>query len=317
MRVLITGINGFVGGYLAEHLIAVGEWEVFGVSRQPQLQLPHLRAHVTHLTADLMQRDGVMAVLEQSQPDVIFHLAAQSNVHRSFDDPDGTLFTNIFPEIYLFQAVLQLNRAPLIVIVGSNEIYGQVQPDELPLNERTPLRPVSPYAVSKAAQDLLAYQYHVSHSLRTIRLRPFNHIGPRQSEHFVASTFAAQIARIEAGMQEPLLRVGNLAAERDFTDVRDMVRAYACAAKHGQAGATYNIGSGRSVSVRWILDTLIAFSTCHIDIVPDPARMRPADVPRVICDSRLFRKHTGWEPQIPLEQTLGDILEYWRQGVGS
>ena len=315
MRALITGINGFVGGYLAEHLIASGEWELFGVSRQPQLQLSHLRGHVTYLTADLMHEDGIMPILARSQPDVIFHLAAQSNVHRSFDDPDGTLLANIFPEVYLFQALLQLNRSPLIVVIGSNEIYGQVQPGELPVSEQTPLRPVSPYAVSKVAQDLLAYQYHVSHRLRTIRLRPFNHIGPRQSEQFVASAFAAQIVRIEAGMQEPLLRVGNLAAERDFTDVRDIVRAYECAAKRGQVGSAYNIGSGRSVSVRWILDTLIAFSTCHIDIALDPARMRPADVPRVVCDSRLFHRHTGWEPQIPLEQTLGDILEYWRQSI--
>src|SRR5690349_14555653 len=145
MRALITGINGFVGGYLAEHLIAAGEWELFGLSRQPQLQLPHLRVHATYLTADLMQGDGIMAILARSQPDVIFHLAAQSNVHRSFDDPDGTLHANIFPEVYLFQALLQLNRSPLIIVVGSNEIYGQVRPDEIPVDEQTPLRPVSPY----------------------------------------------------------------------------------------------------------------------------------------------------------------------------
>jgi GDP-4-dehydro-6-deoxy-D-mannose reductase len=215
----------------------------------------------------------------------------------------------------LFQAALRLKQNPLFLIVCSNEIYGRVAPDDLPIDEDTPLRPVSPYAVSKATQDLLAYQYYVSHKLRTIRLRPFNHIGPRQTEQFVASAFAAQIARIEAGGQEPLLRVGDLAAERDFTDVRDMVEAYALAARHGEPGQAYNIGSERTVSIRWLLDTLLAFSACDIAVEPDPTRMRPADVPRVVCDSRRFRERTGWAPQIPLEQTLYDILEHWRDQV--
>jgi GDP-4-dehydro-6-deoxy-D-mannose reductase len=169
--------------------------------------------------------------------------------------------------------------------------------------------------VSKAAQDLLAYQYHISHHLRTIRLRLFNHIGPRQSEHFVASAFAAQIARIEADMQEPLLRVGDLSAERDFTDVRDIARAYALAAQYGEPGQVYNIGSGRTVSIRWLLDTLLAFSTRDITVVPDSARLRPADVPCVVCDNRRFCGRAGWAPQVPLEQTLYDILEYWRERV--
>src|SRR4029453_4505820 len=190
-----------------------------------------------------------------------------------------------------------------------------VNPEDLPLTEETALRPVNPYAVSKATQDLLAYQYHASHQLRTIRLRPFNHIGPRQAEQFVASAFAAQIARVEAGMQEPLLPVGDLAAERDFTGVRDMVRAYALAAQHGEPGQAYNIGTGRVVSIRWLLDTLLAFSERDIAVEPDPARMRPADVPRVVSDSRRFREHTGWEPQISIEQTLFDVLEYWRGHV--
>jgi GDP-4-dehydro-6-deoxy-D-mannose reductase len=182
----------------------------------------------------------------------------------------------------------------------------------LPVHEQVPLRPVNPYAVSKATQDLLAYQYYVSHQIQTIRLRPFNHIGPRQEELYVASAFAAQIARIEAGKQEPRLRVGNLAAERDFTDVRDIVRAYALAAQHGTPGRAYNIGAGRTVSIRWLLDTLIQASTQAIEVELDPARMRPADVPRVVCDNRLFQQDTNWAPQIPLEQTLRDILDYWR-----
>jgi GDP-4-dehydro-6-deoxy-D-mannose reductase len=312
MRLLITGINGFVGGHLAEHLLAQAAGDVWGLARQSSLASAELRGRVEFVAADLGDLDQTVAALASIRPDVIYHLAGQSNVPRSFADPAQTLMTNVLAQLHLFQAALRLRQNPLFLIVCSNEIYGRIAPEDLPIDEDTPLRPVNPYAVSKAAQDLLAYQYTVSHQLRTIRLRPFNHIGPRQAEQFVASAFAAQIARIESGGQEPLLRVGDLTAERDFTDVRDMVRAYALAGRHAETGQAYNIGSGRTVSIRWLLDTLLAFSTCDIAVEPDPARMRPADVPRVACDSRRFRESTGWAPQIQLEQTLYDILEYWR-----
>jgi GDP-4-dehydro-6-deoxy-D-mannose reductase len=315
MRALITGINGFVGGHLAEHLLASDGWEVCGLARQAPISLPRLADHVQLVVADLGDLDQVVTALESVRPDVIFHLAGQSNVPRSFEDPAATLTINILAQLHLFQAALRLRQNPLLLIAGSNEIYGQVQPGELPLNEDTPLCPISPYAVSKATQDMLAYQYHASHRLRTIRLRPFNHIGPRQSDKFVVSSFAMQIARSEAGRQEPVIRVGNLAAERDFTDVRDMVRAYELAARYGQVPLAYNIGSGRCVSVRWLLDTLLTFSECDIAIEPDPARMRPADVPRIVSDSSRFRQHSGWDPRIPLEQTLYDVLEYWRSNI--
>ena len=315
MRVLITGINGFVGGYLAEHLLATGGWDVYGVGRAPNVSLADLRDRVMYQAVDFSSRDEVQTVLEQIKPDVIFHLAAQSNVHRSFAEPEETLAANIFPALHIFQSVATLDQQPLILIIGSNEVYGRVQPEDLPVDEETPFRPVSPYAVSKVTQDMLAHQYMVSHNLRTIRVRPFNHIGPRQSEQFVACAFAAQIARIEAGQQEPLLRVGNLAAERDFTDVRDMVRAYELVATRGTVGHVYNIGSGRSTSIQWLLETLLSLSTCDIAVEPDPARMRPADIPRIVCDSRRLKQHTDWTPQIPLEQTLSDILNYWRAHV--
>jgi GDP-4-dehydro-6-deoxy-D-mannose reductase len=315
MRALITGVNGFVGGHLAEHLLAAGGWDVWGLTRQLAVRLAPPLERIELVAADLSVPEQVTAALERIYPDVIFHLAAQSNVPRSFEDPIGTLMTNVCAEISIFQSVLRLRQNPLIIVAGSNEIYGQVQPEDLPLNERTPLRPVNPYAVSKATQDLLAYQYHVSHRLRTIRLRLFNHIGPRQNEQFVVSAFAAQIARIEAGLQEPLIRVGNLGAERDFTDVRDIVRAYALAAQRGQVPHAYNVGSGRCVSIRWLLDTLLTLSTHDIAIEPDPSRMRPADVQRVVSDYGLFHQHTGWEPEISLEQTLADVLEYWRGQV--
>ncbi len=312
MRALITGINGFVGGHLAEHLLSSGLWEVAGIARQPALALETLTGRVTYVAADLSDREQTLRALASIRPDVIFHLAGQSNVPHAFADPHTTVQMNIGAQLNLFLSVLQLRIDPLIIVASSNEIYGLVRPEDLPVNEQTPLRPVNPYAVSKAAQDLFAYQYHISHRMRTVRLRPFNHIGPRQTEAFVVPAFAAQIARIEAGLQPPVLRVGNLAAERDFSDVRDIVRAYELAALHGEVGAAYNVGSGQAVGVQRILDILLTFSTHDIQIEPDPSRMRPSDVPRMVCDASRFHADTGWTPRIPLEQTLFDTLEYWR-----
>lgn len=312
MRALITGINGFVGGHLAEQLLSEHEWELWGLARQPTLALPQLRNRVNIVSADLNQLNQVTEALDTVRPEIIFHLAGQANVPRSFADPAGTLQTNIFAELHLFQALMQLKLDARILIACSNEIYGHVAPEFMPLNEQTLLRPVSPYAVSKATQDLLAYQYYISYGLKTIRMRLFNHIGPRQTDAYVASAFAAQIARIELGQQEPIMRVGNLDAERDFSDVRDIVRAYSLAARHAQVGEAYNVGSGTAIPVRRLLEILLSHSTTSIVVQPDPARMRPADVPLVVCDNSLFRAHTGWVPEIPLEQTLLDILNDWR-----
>lgn len=316
MRALITGINGFVGGHLAECLVGHG-WNVWGMARQQRLSLPHLQEQVHLLVGDAQHVDALAAVIDQARPDVIYHLAGQANVHRSFSEPEYTLQANMLPQLHLFQALIQRDHHPIVVIAGSNEIYGRIDPNDLPVDEDTSLRPVSPYAVSKAVQDMLAYQYHVTNKLRTVRMRPFNHIGPRQSEHFVSSAFAAQIARIEAGQQEPLLQVGNLAAERDFTDVRDMACAYMLAATDQAVGKAYNVGSGRSISIQHLLDTLLSLSTCPIEVRSDPQRMRPADVPYVVCDNRRFCQDTGWQPQIPIERTLHDILDYWRTQVRS
>ena len=308
MRILITGINGFVGRHLAEHLSASGRHQVIGLTRKTA-GAPLADVSLVH--ADLLDPAQTRSALADAAPDTIFHLAAQANVPQSFADPAGTLQTNMQSQLNLFEAVRALGADPLVLVAVSNEIYGP--PSTLPVDEDAPLRPVNPYAVSKATQDLLAYQYFAAYHMRTIRLRPFNHIGPRQSDKYVTGAFAAQIARIEAGLQEPLMRVGNLSAERDFTDVRDIVRAYELAALHGEAGAAYNIGSDRAVSIQHILDRFLAHSRVSIRVEPDPARMRPTDVPRVVCDSRRFRSLTGWEPQIPLEQTLIDILDVWRE----
>lgn len=316
MRVLITGINGFVGGHLAEHLLAQGGCEIWGLARSAAPALSALQGHVQLVQADLNDRAATRRAVAAVQPTMIVHLAGQAFVPESFRDPAQTLCTNTLGALHLFLALIdeQLLQTRVLV-VGTNEEYGQIGSDDLPVTEQTPLRPTSPYGVSKAAQSLLTLQYHLSHGLDLIRVRPFTHIGPRQNERFVTAAFARQIARIEAGLQEPILRVGNLEAQRDFTDVRDIVRAYALLLRHGTAGAVYNLASGQVVTVRAILDLLLAESAVPIAVHPDPALMRPIDIPLIYSDCAPLQRSTGWAPQIPLHQTLRDILHYWRAQV--
>lgn len=317
MRALITGINGFVGGHLAEHLLAATDWQIFGMVRENGLHLPALREHVEATQLDLLDASAVKRCIHAIRPDVVFHLAAQAHLPTSFRDPAGTLTSNILMQLHLFEAIRATAIDPTIVVVGTGEEYGAVQPHEQPVREATPLRPVNPYAVSKVAQDMLAYQYFAAHKLKTIRMRPFNHSGPRQEDRYAITGFAHQIARIEAGLQPPVVRVGNLQAQRDFTDVRDIVRAYRLAAEHGESGEVYNLGSGQPVAIQEILDRLLSLSTATIDVQPDPERMRPADVPLIACDATRFRERTGWQPQISLERMLRDILDDWRGRVAS
>lgn len=313
MRVLITGINGFVGGHLAEYLLAAGGWEVWGMARSPMLALPSLTAQVQVVQADLLDRAATFAAIRSVAPDAIIHLAGQAFVPESFRDPATTLQTNLLGALHIFLALIDAHLTRTrVLVVGTNEEYGQIRPADLPVTEQTPLRPTSPYGVSKVAQSLLTLQYHLSHGLDLIRVRPFTHIGPRQNERFVTAAFARQIARIERDLQPPILSVGNLTARRDFTDVRDMVRAYALLLQHGVAGAVYNVGSGQSITIQAILDLLLAQSNVPIEVQPDPNLMRPIDIPLVYGDCAALYACTGWTPQIPLEQTLNDILTYWR-----
>ncbi len=312
MRALITGINGFVGGHLAEYLLAHSTWEVWGVGRTAVLALPHLLDRVQLLPADLCHADQIEQVIHHVQPQVIFHLAGQPFVPESFRHPAATLTVNIMGLLHICLAIIQQRLTTRVLVVGTNEEYGQIEASDLPLHEDTPLRPTSPYGVSKAAQSLLALQYYRSHGLDLVCVRPFTHIGPRQNPRFVAAAFARQIACIEAGRQEPVIHVGNLSAYRDFTDVRDIVRAYVLAVEHGKAGQVYNIGSGRAVMIQTLLDKLLALSKVQVEVQPDPQRMRPIDVPRMVCDPTRFRACTGWTPRFTLEQTLQDILDDWR-----
>lgn len=314
MRALITGAGGFVGSHLIDYLLSHTEWELTGtvhpaLDHQPQ----NPRLHCARL--DLRDPEAVGALMDARQPDHVFHLAAQSFVPTSFADPWDTLENNIRSQLNLLEAARRSEREVRVMVVGSNEEYGAPRPDELPQTEHNPLRPTNPYAVSKVTQDFLGLQYHLAYGVPVVRVRPFNHTGPRQSPRFVVPAFASQIARIEAGLQEPVLRVGNLEAARDFTDVRDIVRAYHLAMVEGQPGEVYNLASGRPRVIRELLETLLSYSEAEIRVERDPARYRPVDVPVVRGSAEKFRALTGWQPRIPFEQTLRDVLDYWRDQV--
>jgi GDP-4-dehydro-6-deoxy-D-mannose reductase len=315
MNILITGVNGFVAGHLAERLARNPAYRLWGIARSAQLALPALAGRVQLVTLDLRDDAALRTALADIRPDAVLHLAAQASVAKSFGDALNTMHDNILPSVALMQYSAELKLDPLIVFAGSNEIYGTVPSARMPIGEDEPLRPLTPYGVSKAAVDMAAYQWHVSHKVRTIRLRLFSHIGPRQSDAYAVSAFAAQIAKIEAGLQEPILKVGNLSARRDITDVRDVAAAYEALLTRGVAGAAYNVGSGRSHEIRALLDQLVAMSTVPITVEVDPARLRPVDVPDVVCDNRALSTATGWQPSTPLSTTLRDMLDYWRHAI--
>jgi GDP-4-dehydro-6-deoxy-D-mannose reductase len=319
MRVLITGITGFAGSHLAEYLLAEHpEVEVYGTYRwrSRRENIEHLADRVEMREADLRDYSSLHSLLDEVRPQAIFHLAAQSFVPSSWRAPAETLGTNITGQTNLFEAVRYLDLDPVIQIACSSEEYGLVHPEETPIKEDNPLRPLSPYAVSKVAQDFMGYQYFQSYGLKVVRTRAFNHTGPRRGDVFVTSNFAKQVASIEAGLNEPVIRVGNLDAIRDFTDVRDTVRAYWLAVLKGRPGEVYNIATGTGITIREVLDRLIALANVEVKVETDPERLRPSDVEILIGDSSKFRADTGWEPQISFEQTLRDVLDYWRRQLG-
>lgn len=315
MKALITGISGFVGSHLAEYLLETTDWEVAGTVFGPYGNISSLRDRLELYPAELSRLEVMTFILEQAQPDVVFHLAAQPLVSASRRDPWGTLETNIRMQLNVLEGVAQVKAGCRVLVVGSSEEYGLVSPEDLPVDEDTPLRPTNPYALSKVTQDLMGLQYHLTRNLYTIRVRPFNHIGPRQQAGFVAPDFASQIATAEIGLQPPTIEVGNLSARRDFSDVRDVVQAYVTLITHGEPGQVYNVGAGRSHSIQELLDTLLAMSRVSIAVQQDPERMRPSDVADIVCDATRIRNLTGWQPKISFEQSLHDILEYWRWRV--
>jgi GDP-4-dehydro-6-deoxy-D-mannose reductase len=317
VRALITGAGGFAGGHLVDFLLTQPNLDLYAAVLLPPGQNPRLDGRpVTQMQVELRDPDAVRAMLDEARPDLIFHLAALAHVGESFKHPWITLENNIVAQLNLHEAVRQVGIEPRILVISSAEIYGYAGGTTNPLDETYPFEPANPYSVSKVAQDMLGLQYFIAYHQQVVRARPFNHIGPGQLTGFVAADFAAQIAAVEAGQREPVMYVGNLAVERDFTDARDVVRAYHLMLTRGTPGEAYNVASGKGYSIQYLLDTLLGFSTASIEVRQDPARMRPSDVTRRIGDARKLRQHTGWEPVIPFEQSLLDILNDWRQRLG-
>lgn len=315
MRALITGITGFVGSHLAEYLLKEGI-EIYGTIRWRSKadNIEHIRNKIKLIEADMRDGYSLERAVKESKPDYVFHLASQSFVPMSWRAPADTIETNVIGTIHLFEAIRKLEVAPRVHVAGSSEEYGMAYPDELPIKETNPLRPLSPYGVSKVAQDKLSYQYHKSYGLKIVVTRAFNHTGPRRGEVFIASNFAKQVAEIEKG-KEPITYVGNLNAQRDFSDVRDIVRAYWLALQKGEFGEVYNICSEKTRTMQEILDLLLSMTNKNIEVKQDPSRMRPSDVEILQGDCSKFKQQTGWEPRIPFEKTLEDLLNYWRERV--
>jgi len=318
VNVLITGIAGFVGGHLVEFLHAEHPDIAPAGLVRPGHEIPAaLRDGVRLMEADLEDPAAVESAVAAVRPQRIVHLAGQSSVHESWANPAATLRTNVIGLLNVFEAVRRRKLSPRVLVVGSAEEYGAMDPDAPPITEDAPLRPLSPYAVSKVASGYLALQYALSRDLAVVRTRTFPHTGPGRGAVFAESSFAQQIAEVEAGRRRPVLQVGNLEAVRDFTDVRDVVRAYWALLERGASGEVYNVCSGRGRSIGDILRSLLEISGVHVDLQVDRERLRPSDLPSLVGDPTRLREATGWEPRIPLERTFRDLLDHWRERVGA
>jgi GDP-4-dehydro-6-deoxy-D-mannose reductase len=319
-RALVTGSRGFVGGYLVGELAGAGyevvETDILAASAVEPGAGPS-RGSVSYERCDLRDARAVRELVARCAPRVIFHLAAQSSAAASLADPRGTLEANVFGALSIFEAARGGATRIRILSVGSSEEYGVRSPDEMPLTETSRIEPASPYAVSKAAQSMLARQYVAAFGCDAVVTRSFSHTGPGQTERFVLPAFAKQCAEIKAGLAAPVVRVGNLAVTRDFTDVRDIARAYRLLAEAGEAGQVYNVCSGRGLKLSDALDYFIGRSGTPIAVERDPRLMRPADIPVLIGDPSRLRSRCGWEPAIGTERMLGDLFDYWDARVAA
>ncbi len=311
MRALITGIGGFVGRHLRQHLEEQGD-SVCGLGRPAESMD---MATVRVFGADLRDRAAIDRIVREAEPQAVYHLAAQSSPAESLSDPWATIGNNLLAQINLFEALLAANLRPRVLVIGSSDEYGRVDAADVPTHEGVALRPLTPYAVSKVGQDMMGFQYFAQHGLPVVRVRPFNHTGPGHDARFVIPSLARQLAQIEAEEREPVLHVGNLDVERDFTDARDMVRAYRLALVAGVPGDVYNLGRGRSARIADMVDELISLCRVPVQTRVDPALLRPTDIPRQEADPRKFTALTGWQPLIPWHTTLSDTLDYWRSRV--
>lgn len=318
MNVMITGVTGFAGSYLAEYLTKKPGINVFGLKRwnSPLEDIKPIMDKINLINFDLGDPHSIYRAVNEVKPDKIFHLAAQSYVPMSFRAPIDTLRANVFGTVSLLEAVLESGCNPVIHVCTSSEVYGQVEEKDLPIDEDTPFKPQSPYGVSKVAEDLTAYQYNVTYGLKIIRTRSFTHTGPRSKQVFVAPSFAKQIAEIEAGVQKDnTIYVGNLDSVRTFLDIRDMVEAYWMLTEKCTPGEAYNIAGTHTCTVREMLGTLLGMTDVKPKIVVDPKLLRKSDVTLQVPDVSKFINATGWEPKIKFEETMLDILNYWRQQV--
>lgn len=324
-KVLITGITGFVGSHLAEYILQNHpDAVVLGLVRwrSPKENITKILNKITLCYGDLQDLPSLQTIIKEHAPDIIFHLAAQSYVDFSFLAPVATLQANVIGTANLLEAVRKLKAEagydPVIHICSSSEVYGQVRENEVPITEENPFRPASPYAVSKVAEDMLGLQYWLSWKIKTIRTRMFTHTGNRRGEVFAESSFAKQIAAIEAGMQPPVINVGNLNSIRTFLDVKDAVRAYWLLATTCTPGEVYNIGGAETMTVGDMLQKLLALSSRNdIKVEVDAKRLRPSDVTLQIPSISKFTSQTNWKPQIPFNQTLHDLLTHWRNYYAS
>lgn len=309
-KALIIGAAGFVGSYLIDHIQKHCIWSIV-VTKMPQERMTLQGADVCDL--DIMDPAAITELLEEKRPDYIFHLAAQSSVAVSWKNPGLTVDVNIKGSLNVLDAVRKLDYKPRVLLIGSGEEYGHLRQDEVPVGEDNVLRPGNIYAATKACQNMLGAIYARAYGMDVLMVRAFNHVGPNQSPVFVVADFCRQAAEIELGMREPVIRVGNLSARRDFSDVRDVVRAYAALMEKGKAGETYNVGAGKAVEIRRILDMILSLAKKEIRVETDPARMRPVDVPVIEADIRKLQACTGWRTEIPLEKTIEETLNYWRE----
>lgn len=309
MKALVIGGGGFVGTYLVNHLHDDLGYEV-AVTKTSKENLQMNNAETYDL--DVLDKEQIKYVLDKVRPDYVFHLAAQSSVALAWKNPTLTIDVNIKGSVNVLDVIRELDYKPAILLIGSGEEYGHIRSSETPITEYNNTRPGNIYAATKVCQNMIGRIYAQAYDMNVMMVRAFNHIGPNQAPMFVVADFCRQVARIEKGLGEPVIYVGNLSAKRDFTDVRDVVRAYALLARLGKRGETYNVGSGHAVSIQEILDKILKLSDMEIRVSVDPEKLRPVDVPIIEADINKIYNCTGWQPVISLEQTLEETLNYWR-----
>lgn len=309
MRALIIGGAGFVGDYLIDHLLDDCKWTVAATKLESE---KIEKDNIVIYNLDILNKDDILNILDEFHPDYIFHLAAQSSVSLSWKNPSLTIDVNIKGSVNVLDAVRKLNYKPRILLIGSGEEYGHILSEEIPINENTHLKPGNIYAATKVCQNMIGKIYADAYQIDIIMVRAFNHIGPKQSPIFVVSDFCKQVVEIEKGLREPVIKVGNLDAKRDFTDVRDVVQAYSSLMIYGISGETYNVGSGNSLPISDILNMILSYSSVKIKVEVDYIRFRPNDILVIEADINKIQQITQWKPNYSLHTTLNDILAYWR-----